>query len=335
MTGRLFVFVTKRILSAVAIVVALVALLFVLQQVSNVNPVHAMLGPGASQAAVAAEKKRLGLDLPLWDQFLHYLGHLAEGNLGTSYRTRTSVRGLLAAGFPATVELALFALLLALALGALLGITSALQLRGAGLVRLVMLVGGSTPTFLVAIFGLVILYKDLGLVPVSGQTSATFGAGSQGGMVALDSLLRGQFGIFVDALWHLLLPGLCVALGPAVSIGRMLRSSLQSGLGSDWARTARSKGLRERTVLLRHALRNALGPTLTMIGLQLAVMLAGVVVVEDIFSWPGVGFLMAQSIPTSDLPVITGVTLLLGVTYVLINLAVDLAQIALDPRQCL
>lgn len=330
---RLWVPVLKRLVAAVLIMVGLAAMLFVLQQLSNVNPVHAMLGPGASPAAVAAERRRLGMNLPLWDQFGRYLGNLVQGNLGTSYRTRSSVGGLLAAGFPATLELALFSLMLSLVLACILGITSALGTRGSGVVRVIMLAGGSTPTFMVAIFGLVVLYKDLGLVPVSGQTGATPGAGGQGGLVALDALLAGNVRTFADALWHLLLPGLCVALGPAVSIGRMLRSSLVAGLGSDWARTARSKGLRERTVLIRHALRNALSPTLTMVGLQLAVMLAGVVVVEDIFSWPGVGFLMAQSISTSDLPVITGVTLVLGLSYVVINLVVDVLQVVIDPRQ--
>lgn len=326
------VMIVKRLIAAVGIMVGLVAICFFLQRVSNVDPVHAMLGPGASPAAVVAETHRLGLDKPLWQQFLHYLGDLVRGNLGVSYGTRQPVTSMLASGFPATVELALFALVVALLLGTILGVTSALGTRGAGVVRLVMLIGGSTPTFLFAIFGLVVLYKDLGLVPVSGQTSAGVGGGP-GGMVAVGAIVHGNLPLLGDALWHLLLPGLCVAIGPSVSIGRMLRSSLVAGLGSDWARTARSKGLRERAVLVRHALRNSAGPTLTMVGLQLAVMLAGVVVVEEVFSWPGIGFLMAQSIPTSDLPVILGVTLVLGVSYVVINLLVDVLQVVADPRQ--
>lgn len=329
--SRIGPLILQRLAAAIGIVIALVAILFLLQRISHVNPVHAMLGPGASKAAVAAETRRLGLNQPIWEQFVHYLGHLAEGNLGISYTTRGSVRGLLASGFPATLELAVFSLILALVLAVILGFTSALRVRGAGVARLVMLIGGSTPTFLVAIFGLVVLYKDLGIVPVSGQTSG--GLNGAGGAAAFSTLVHGNFSGFVNALWHLLLPGLCVALGPAVSIGRMLRSSLSAGLASDWARTARAKGLRERAVLIRHALRNSVGPTLTMIGLQLAVMLAGVVVVERVFSWQGVGFLMAQSIPTSDLPVIIGVTLVLGVTYVVINLLVDVLQVVVDPRQ--
>jgi len=324
----------KRLTSAVVIIVALVAVLFVLQQMSHESPVHAMLGPGASHAAIVAERARLGLNLPIWEQFLRYLGNLAHGNLGISYRTRTPVSGLLVQGFPATAELALFALLIALVLGGLLGVSTALGWPGSGVLRVVMVAAGSTPTFLVAIFGLVVLYKDLGLLPVGGQVAAGAVVPSgPTGLVAVDALLHGDLGLFWDAIWHLLLPALCIALVPAVSIGRMLRSSLVNALGADFARTARAKGLRERTVLVRHALRNALGPTLTMIGLQAAVMLAGVVVVEKIFSWPGVGFLMAQSIPDGDLPVIVGVTLVLGVAYVLINLMVDIAQVVIDPRQ--
>lgn len=325
--------IAKRVASAAGIVVGLVVILFVLQQTSTVSPVHAMLGPGASAAAVAAESRKLGLDRPLWVQFVTYLGHLAEGNFGISYRTRGPVGPLLMSAFPATLELALFALLLAISLALVLGFTSALAVRGSSLVRILMLLAGSTPSFLIAIAGLVVLYKDLGWVPVGGQASAAYEGGAGGGMLAVDGLLSGHFALFANVVWHLLLPGLCVALGPAVSIGRMLRSSLAAGLGSDWARTARSKGLRERAVVVRHALRNSLGPTLTMAGLQLAVMLGGVVVVEDIFSWPGVGFLMAQSISSSDLPVITGVTLILGVTYVVINLLVDIVQVVIDPRQ--
>lgn len=328
---RVGLLIAQRLAAAVGIMVALVAILFLLQQASHVDPVHAALGPGASKAAVAAERHRLGLDRPLIEQFFTYLGHLAQGNLGMSYSTRTPVRAMVASGFPATLELAVFSLILALVLAAILGFTSALNVRGAGVVRIVMLIGGSTPTFLIAIFGLLFLYKDLGIVPVSGQTSN--GVATQGGAVAFNALVHGHFSTFADGLWHLLLPGLCVALGPAVSIGRMLRSSFSAAMTSDFARTARAKGLRERTVLVRHALRNSLGPTLTMIGLQLAVMLAGVVVVERIFSWTGVGFLMAQSIPTSDLPVIIGVTLVLGASYVVINLVVDVLQVVVDPRQ--
>lgn len=328
---NLWILIVRRVVAAIGIVVALIAILFLLQKASNTNPVHAMLGPGASQAAIRAETRRLGLDKPIWWQFIQYLGHLFQGNLGISYSTQSPVRPQLISAFPSTLELAIFSLILALVLAAILGFTSALGVRGAGLVRLVMLIGGSTPTFLVAIFGLIVLYKDLGVVPLNGETSTS--VGGQGGMVVFDSLIHGNFSAFTDALWHLLLPGLCVALGPAVSIGRMLRSSLVAGLGSDWARTARSKGLRERTVLVRHALRNSLGPTLTMAGLQLAVMLSGVVVVEQIFTWPGIGYLMAQSIPTSDLPVIIGVTLVLGVSYVAINLLVDILQVVVDPRQ--
>ncbi len=333
MDNNLATYVLKRLAATVGIVLGLIAILFLLQHISNVNPVRASLGPGATSEAVAAQTKRLGLDLPLWDQFLHYVGHLSTGNLGASYTSHKPVRSLLSTAFPATLELALLSLVLALVLAAILGVTSALETRGSGVIRLVMLASGSTPSFLIAIFGLVVLYKDLGVVPASGQTSAGIGAGSTGGMAVLASLSRGDLSGFGDALWHLLLPGLCIALAPAISIGRMLRSSLVAGLGSDWARTARSKGLRERTVLVRHALRNSLGPTLTMAGLQLAVMLAGVVVIEQIFSWPGVGFAMSQGIPNSDLPVIVGVTLVLGVSYVVINLIVDVLQVVIDPRQ--
>ena len=138
--------------------------------------------------------------------------------------------------------------------------------------------------------------------------------------------------MFGDALRHLILPALCVSLGPAVSIGRVLRTSLESAMDSDFVRTARAKGLSDRTVLFRHALRNSLSAALSMTGLQVGLMFAGIVVIETMFAWPGIGLYTDQSIPPADFPAIAGVTLVLGVAYVVINTAVDLLQAVIDPR---
>jgi peptide/nickel transport system permease protein len=151
-------------------------------------------------------------------------------------------------------------------------------------------------------------------------------------LLTVDSIIHGRFDVFTDSINHLVLPALCIAIGPAVAIGRVLRSSILSAMRSDYVRTARAKGLKERAVLVKHALRNSSGAALSMTGLQVGLMFAGVVVIESIFAWPGMGFYTVQSIPRLDFPAIAGVTLLLGAAYVVVNTAVDLLQGVADPR---
>ncbi len=322
----------KRIGAAVVIVVVLTAALFLLQAASHTSPVHALLGAGASKAAVQAETNKLGLNHPLVVQYLHYIGHLVQGNLGTSYRTRRAVITDLRQYLPATIELSLAGLGLALFLGAVLGLAGAGRWRGSGVFRFVLLCGSSTPPFLLALLGILFLSGRLGWLPAIGQTGSANAPTGPTGLLLLDSLIGGRLGVFADALRHLILPATCIALVPAVSIGRILRSSLETTMVADHVRTARAKGLKERTVIVRHALRNSLGPALSMTGLQAGLMFAGVVVIEEIFAWPGVGNYVAQSIPQGDFPAIAGVTLVLSVAYVAINTLVDILQAVADPR---
>lgn len=324
--------VVKRLGAMIAILLVLSAVVFLLQKLSHTDPVHAYLGANASKAAIAHERHVLGFDRPLVSQYLHYIRGLASGSLGVSLRTRRPVSTDLAAYLPATAELSVFALGLALLLGGLLGLASAGRWRGAGALRWVMLSGASAPAFLLAALGILLFYSKLHLLPATGQTGIADAPTGPTGLLVVDGLIHGRIDVVGDAFRHLLLPGLCIALGPAVSIGRVLRGSLASNLRSDYVRTARSKGLVERTVLLRHALRNSLGAALSMTGLQVGLMFAGVVVIETVFAWPGIGLYTAQSIPAADFPAIGGVTLLLGVGYVLINTAVDIAQAVADPR---
>jgi peptide/nickel transport system permease protein len=325
--------ITKRAGSAVFLILALVVILFVLQHLSSIDPAHAVLGANASAAAVKVERHKLGLDRPILVQFIQYLDHLAHGNLGSSYRTGRPVLQDLGQFLPATIELTLYALLATLVLGGLFGVGTALRWRGSWIFRMLMMIGSSTPSFLTAVLGLVWFYKDLGWLPATGRTSISSAPSGPTGLLTLDCLLHGDFGDLVNAWWHLLLPVFCIALVPAVSIGRVLRSSLVSTLDSDYIRTAQSKGLRDRKVVWRHALRNSLGPTIAMLGLQLGLMFSGIAVIEDITSWPGIGFYTAQSITVDDFPAIAGVTLAIGVGYVAINLMVDLFQMLADPRQ--
>lgn len=323
----------KRVGAMVVIVVILAVVIFFLQDISPVDPVHAMLGGQASDSQVAAMRHNLGLDKPVSSQLGTYLGHLLQGNLGTSYRTRHTVASDLGQYLPATLELAITGVVIALVLALLFAVGSVLRWPGAGLYRLVLMVGSSTPVFLLGIAGILVFYKDLHWLPASGRLDSSYTPPSgPTHLYTLDALLQGQFGMWWNAVLHLLMPATCIALGPAVSIGRVLRSSLEGELNSDYARTARAKGLTELMVLRKHIARNAVGAALSMTGLQVGLMFAGVLLVELVFSWPGIGQYVAQSVPVGDFPAIGGVTLVLGVAYVVINAIVDILQAVADPR---
>jgi peptide/nickel transport system permease protein len=324
--------IAKRLAAVVVILLALTAVLFLLQHISPADPVKTMLGPGASQELVAQTRRQLGLDDPVSVQYVHYVGHLLHGDLGTSYRTRRPVGTDLAAFFPATLELTLFGLVLALVLAVVLAVATTLDWPGAGVFRLVLLVGAAMPAFLLAIGGIILFYQQLGWLPATGRTDILNAPTGPTGLLTVDAILHARPDVFVDALRHLILPGLAIAIGPAVSIGRVLRSSLVTTQRTDYTRTARAKGLTEVQVMRRHVLRNSVGPALSMTGLQVGLMFAGVLVVELIFAWPGLGQYTAQSIPVGDYPAIAGVMLLLGAAYVVINTVVDLLQAAADPR---
>jgi peptide/nickel transport system permease protein len=324
--------IAKRLAAVVVIVLALTAVLFLLQHLSPADPVRTMLGANASQEVVAQTRRDLGLDDPITVQYLHYVGGLLHGDLGDSYRTRRPVGTDLAAFLPATLELTLFALAMALVLATGLAVATTLRWPGAGVFRLVLVIGASTPAFLLAIGGIILFYQQLGWLPATGRTGLADAPPGPTGLLTVDALLHARPDVFVDALRHLLLPGLAIAIGPAVSIGRVLRSSLVTTRLTDYTRTARAKGLTEVQVMRRHVLRNSVGPALSMTGLQVGLMFAGVLVVELIFAWPGLGQYTAQSIPVGDYPAIAGVMLVLGVAYVAINTVVDLLQAAADPR---
>ena len=325
-------FLVQRLAAMVVILLVLTAIIFALQKISHANPVHGYLGANASKAAIAKESAILGYNKPVSDQYLHYVEGLFHGNLGRSLRTRRAVTTDLRAYLPATIELTVVALAEALVLGAALGLASVGRWRGSSALRVVMFSGASTPAFLLALLGVLILNGDLHWLPASGDTGVQNAPTGPTGIIVLDSLLHTDYATMWDGIVHLILPAFCVAIGPAVSIGRVLRGSLHSAMRSDFVRTARSKGLVERTILFRHALRNSLSAALSMTGLQIGLMFAGVVVVETVFAWPGIGLYTDQSIPVADFPAIAGVTLVLGVFYVVINAVVDILQAVIDPR---
>jgi peptide/nickel transport system permease protein len=324
-------YAVRRLGALLILLLVLSALLFGLRHFGGGDPVRGIVGANASQATIAATRHRLGLDQSLTVQYVHYLGGLLHGDLGDSYRTRRPVSTDIRTFLPATVELVAAAFALALVLAVVFAVSSVLRWKGAGLFRGVLLVGATAPTFLLAIGGVVLFAKVLGWLPASGRTAGGSDSGPTG-FVLIDALLAGDPGAFASGLQHLVLPAVALAVAPALAIGRVLRSGLLTTLGADHVRTARSKGLTETRTLRRHVLRNSLGPALSMAGLQLGFTLGGVLVVENVFNWDGLGSYLGASIPVDDYPAIAGVTLVLGASYVVINAVVDLLQAAADPR---
>jgi peptide/nickel transport system permease protein len=322
-------FVVRRTSAAVVLLFVLSALIFLLQQIAPGDPARAYVGANASPAVVAAARHDLGLDQPWPQQYAHYVWHALQGDLGISLRTHRAVATDLAQFLPATAELVLFSFTLALVLAVVFALSAVRGWPGMSIYRGVLLLGAAAPAFLLGLGGIVLFYGRLHWLP---ETGRGVDSSSPTGFVLIDSLLHGNISEFTQGFQHLLLPGIALAVVPGLSIGRILRSSLEAAYGSDYVRTARAKGLRELAVLCRHVVRNSINAALSMSGLQLGFMFAGVIVVEDMFTWPGIGYYLAQSIPQSDFPAIAGVTLLLGGICIVVNAVVDVLQALADPR---
>jgi peptide/nickel transport system permease protein len=324
---------TRRGLALIAVLLGLSAIVFALQALIPADPARAIVGASASPAVVDAKARELGYDKPLPAQFAAFMGRMAQGDLQESLRTRNPVADDLRTFAPATLELALVSAALAAALGVGLGLLLASGRRSARAARLLLIGGASVPGFLVALLAILLFYSTLGVLPASGRVDDKFVIeDGPTGLLLIDSAIHLQPNVFFDVMKHLVMPAFTLALVPALAIARTLSSSLTAVMREDYVRTARAKGLSERTVIVRHALRNAAGPTLTMGGLQFGLLLGGIVVIEQIFAWPGLGLYLDQSIGYSDFPAITGTAILLGTAYVLVNFLVDLAQAWSDPR---
>jgi peptide/nickel transport system permease protein len=284
---------------------------------------------------VKAAKARWGLDKSYAEQYFIYLKNLVHGDMGTSFRTKQNVRDDLSDRVPATLELTVAAMLLAVTGGVALGVVAAVRRNGLTdhLARLFALIGSSLPVFWTGLVLLFLLYAQLGWFPGPGRLDLRATAPDKiTGVFTIDALLAGDLGTFTDALKHLVLPA-CV-LGWAVMgiISRLVRASMLDILNQDFVRTARAKGLPERNVVLRHALRNALIPTLTIIGVSFAVLITGAVLTESIFSWPGVGSYAVDSSRSLDFPAIMGVSIFGGTVFVIVNLITDISYAFADPR---
>lgn len=310
---------------------------FIISHAVPSDPIVSNLGQQASQRPeiVAAFRAKWGLDRPLHEQYLSFLGNLAHGDLGTSINTRRPIATDVSQFLPATVELSTVSILFALIVGLPLGVCAAVYRDGPidHLARMVSLVGVSIPIFWLAAVSLVIFYAALQIAVGPGRLGPQLQAPPPTtGFLTLDTLLDGDLVSFRSALEHLMLPGLVLGSSVMGLITRVSRSSLLEVLGQDYIRTARSKGLVEYLVIRRHALRNALIPTVTVLGLAYGSLLSGAVLTETIFAWPGLGRYAYQSAVTNDFPAIMGVTFVIALIYILVNLLVDLAYALLDPQ---
>ncbi|MFL5801260.1 MAG: ABC transporter permease [Roseiflexaceae bacterium] len=328
-------FLARRALLLLFVVWGISLVTFVLARLVPSDPARLIAGPRAGPEAVAVVRHDYGLDRPLPAQYLGYIGGLLTGDLGRSFSSKRPVADDLRAFLPATVELTFASLLIATILGIPVGLIAAVRRNssvdyvGRGLATL----GLSLPPFWIGLLAQLVFYSGLTLLPVGGRLSQDVVAPpTLTGLYTVDALLSGQGQVFVDALWHLVLPAIVLSFGTTAVFVRLMRTTLLEVLAQDYVRTARAKGLGERLVVTRHALRNALLPVLTIGGLQLGLLLSGALLVESIFSWPGIGRYTAQAIVSSDYNGIMGVTIVLAVIYLLINTVVDLLYAWLDPR---
>jgi peptide/nickel transport system permease protein len=298
------------------------------------DPAQIMLGQQASQEQVHQLREKMGLDKPIFVQYGLFLKDAVRGDLGDSTVTGRPVTTELLVRFPATLELTAFAMLIAILVGVPVGVISAVRQYSVldKTTSVLALTGISMPIFWLAMVLVVIFGVNLELLPFPGRLDPTTAITSITGLVLVDSLLTLNFAGFWDGLLHLIMPALALATIPMAVIMRMTRSSMLEVMNEDYVRTARAKGVVPWRVVFKHALRNAMLPTITVIGLQVGLLMGGAIITETIFSWPGIGLYTYTSISSRDYASIQGVVLYAALLFVLINLIVDILYAILDPR---
>jgi peptide/nickel transport system permease protein len=312
-------YIARRIGWAILVCIASAAMTFLLIRLAPGNPVSILAGDQSTPEFQARLTRQLGLDQPLWVQLLRYFAQLAHGDLGYSFTYHAPVAAVIAARAAPTLLLMGLTLVISVAVGVWVGVQSAVRRRSAvwGAVGTATLVGYSLPAFWLGQVLILIFGVGLGWFPTLGETTDLDATG---------------FARIADVAWHLVLPAITMSTVEVALISRLTRSAMLEALNADYILAARGKGISQRRVVLRHALRNALLPVVTIIGLELGWLVAGFVVVETVFSWPGLGALTFAAIDARDYPVITGLFLVITVSVVLANLLTDLVYLVIDPR---
>ncbi|MDP4093555.1 MAG: ABC transporter permease [Bacillota bacterium] len=327
-------YIVKRLLLLIPVLIGVSIVVFIVMHVFTSDPATLVLGQHAKANEISALRQQLGLNDPIYVQYWNFFKHAIHGDLGQSLFTKTSVTKELLTRFPATIELAFAAIILASIFGIGIGILSAVKKNTifdyAGMVTA--LIGVSMPIFWLGLVLIVIFSLGLHWLPVAGRISIGMEPTHITGFYFIDSLITGNFEAFQSSLSHIILPAVALGSYSSAIIARMTRSTMLDVVGQDYIRTARAKGLHEKSIIFRHSLRNATIPIVTVIGLQLGSLLGGAVLTETVFSWPGIGNYTVDAILKSDYPVVQGAVLFIATIFVLVNLFVDILYAFLDPR---
>jgi ABC-type dipeptide/oligopeptide/nickel transport system permease component len=333
----MFRHIVRRLIAMPLLLLGVASVAFLLSHLTKGDPLASVVPERqmSNPAVVEAARKRWGLDKSLPEQYAVYLGNLLAGDLGTSFRTKREVATDILERLPATLELVVAAMLVGTVSGILLGVIAA-HFRNRGLdhgARLFALIGSSIPVFWSGLILLFVFSVALGWLPGPGRLDPRTAAPPfVTGMYTVDALLAGDLGTFMDAIYHLLLPAFVLGWAVMGIISRLVRASMLDVLGQEYILTARAKGAGERRVLLNHALRNALIPTLTIVGFSFAYLITGAVLTETVFTWPGIGSYAVDSARSLDYPAIIGVTIVGAAAFLIANLVTDLAYAFANPR---
>jgi peptide/nickel transport system permease protein len=324
----------RRSLTIIPVLLGVSVLVFSFVHLIPGDPAVTMLGERATPQKVADVRARLGLDRPIHEQYLLYIGKAIRGDLGVSIVRGDPVFTDILHRFPATVELATAAIVIAILFGIPIGIVSAVWRKSLidSLSRVLALTGVSMPIFWLGVMLAWVFAVELHWLPTGARLDSAADYEPTTHFVLIDAVLQRNWAMIPDALRHLVLPAVALATIPLAVIARMMRASMLEVLSRDYIRTADAKGLSRAAVVLRHGLRNALLPVLTVVGLQVGSLLAGAILTETIFSWPGIGRWVYESIESRDYPIVQGASLFIGVVVVVVNLLTDLLYAAVDPR---
>jgi len=331
---KLETYIIKRIFLMVIVMFGVATIVFFITRVIPADPVGAILGGNAPIERVDEMRRQLGLDKPITLQFIDYIKGIVHADFGVSLKSNRPVLKDIINYFPATIELAIASMIFAVLVGVFLGISSAIHRNKSidHFSRFFSILGVSMPVFWLGLLLLLLFYYHLDWLPGGGRHNLFIFPARITGLVLLDSILTRDWAVFWDGLRHIILPAFVLGYASAASIARIMRASMLDILRQDFIRTAKSKGLSKNLVIYRHALKNALIPVVTIIGISLGSLLSGAVLTETIFSWPGLGRYIVNALLVLDYPAVTGGTLFIAFVYSLANLVVDISYAALDPR---
>jgi len=327
-------YIIKRLLNILIMLFAVSIIIFLLVRFIPGDPARTMAGEHASKEILEEMRKKWGLDKPIWEQYIIWLKYAIRGDFGRSIMTHESVLTEIMQRFPNTLELSIFAMLFASSFGILAGVISAIKRYTVFdyTVMFIALFGVSMPIFWLAIMLVLLFSIKLNLLPTGGRLSVFYSIKPITHLYLIDSLITLNFGAFFDALKHLILPSIALGTIPMAFIARITRSSMLNVISQDYIRTARAKGLPEKTVIVKHALRNALIPILTSAGTEFAMLMGGAVLTETIFYWPGLGTYIVQAVNARDYPAIQGAVIFVAFVVAIVNLIVDVLYAYIDPR---